>query len=163
MTDFNNELLAFLGASPTPFHACAQMATRLEAAGFQRLHEQNAWNLAPGRYYVLRNDSSLIAFVRGTVDPAVGGIRMVGAHTDSPCLRLKPKPEAISHGYLTLGVEVYGGVLLNPLIDALRLYGPSFHSSADVPESLTSSRAIVVVELCGIRIEGHRGLRRPMR
>ena len=95
MTDFNNELLAFLGASPTPFHACAQMATRLEAAGFQRLHEQNAWNLAPGRYYVLRNDSSLIAFVRGTVDPTVGGIRMVGAHTDSPCLRLKPKPEAI--------------------------------------------------------------------
>ena len=117
MTDFNNELLAFLGASPTPFHACAQMATRLEAAGFQRLHEQNAWNLAPGRYYVLRNDSSLIAFVRGTVDPAVGGIRMVGAHTDSPCLRLKPKPEAISHGYLTLGVEVYGGVLLNPWYD----------------------------------------------
>lgn len=117
MTDFNTELLTFLGAATTPFHACAEMASRLQAGGFVQLSERDNWDLAPGRYFTLRNDSSLIAFVRGTKDPQAGGIRMVGAHTDSPCLRLKPKPETMTHGYLKLGVEVYGGVLLNPWYD----------------------------------------------
>ncbi len=117
MTDFNDQLLDFLAASPTPFHACAQMAERLEAAGFSCLHEHEDWDVEPGRYYTLRNSSSIIAFVRGTEDPVDGGIRMVGAHTDSPCLRLKPNPDTVVHGYLKLGVEVYGGVLLNPWYD----------------------------------------------
>lgn len=117
MTDFNSNLLTFLGASTTPFHACAEMASRLEAGGFVQLHEQDTWNLKPGRFYTLRNDSSLIAFIQGTEDPQTDGIRMVGAHTDSPCLRLKPKPETMAHGYLKLGVEVYGGVLLKPWYD----------------------------------------------
>ena len=89
----------------------------LENAGFQALDEKKSWNLGPGKYFVTRNDSSIIAFIRGEEDPADTGIRMVGAHTDSPCLKIKPNPDIKTHGYLNLGVEVYGGVLLNPWFD----------------------------------------------
>jgi len=114
---FNNNLISFLDSSPTPFHAVQNMANILEGAGFTQLDEKQHWALEPGKYFVTRNDSSIIAFVRGTQDPTKTGIRMVGAHTDSPCLKVKPNPEIISHGYLNLGVEVYGGVLLNPWFD----------------------------------------------
>ena len=111
------DLLEFLGRSTTPFHAVAGMAERLEAAGFQRLRETDSWSLADGgRYYVIRNDSSLIAFQTGQ-QLSERGLRMVGAHTDSPCLKVKPNPELHQHGALRLGVEVYGGVLMNPWFD----------------------------------------------
>lgn len=110
-------LLEFLQHSPTPFHAVAQMTQQLEAAGYQRLHEADAWQLDPdGQYYVTRNDSSLIAFSLAA-DPVSHGFRMVGAHTDSPCLKVKPNPELVQSGYYQLAVEVYGGVLLNPWFD----------------------------------------------
>jgi aspartyl aminopeptidase len=116
-TEYTEGLLKFIQASPTPFHAVAAMIEMLEAEGFQQLKEAEVWNTAePGRYYVTRNDSSLIAFTRAT-DLAENGFRMVGAHTDSPCLKVKPNPEIVKHGYLQLGVEVYGGVLLNPWFD----------------------------------------------
>lgn len=115
---FNSQLFEFLKQSPTPYHAVRQMARRLEAAGFERLDEQAAWSLAPGqRYYVTRNDSTIIAFQTGQSDPVSHGIRMMGAHTDSPCLRVKPNPEIHKKGYYQLGVEVYGGALLNPWFD----------------------------------------------
>jgi len=117
MTVINKNLISFLNSSPTPFHAVASMAEVFEKHGFIRLLEQDAWDLTPGKYFVTRNDSSIIAFVRGEQDPLDTGIRMVGAHTDSPCLRVKPNPEKQSNGYLSLGVEVYGGVLLNPWFD----------------------------------------------
>ena len=114
-TDFNQDLIAFLNASPTPFHAVASMAERLDKAGFQALNESDSWSLETGKkYYVTRNDSSIIAFVQGKSE---NGFRMSGAHTDSPCLKVKPNPEMSQHGYLQLGVEVYGGVLLNPWFD----------------------------------------------
>lgn len=115
---FNNELLQFLDQSPTPYHAVAGMADRLRAAGFEAIDEADAWQLrAGGRYFTTRNDSSLIAFVIGANDPLQTGIRLVGAHTDSPCLKLKPIPELREHGCLRLGIETYGGVLLNPWFD----------------------------------------------
>ena len=114
---FNHDLISFLDASPTPFHAVKSMRKMLENAGFQALDEKKSWNLGPGKYFVTRNDSSIIAFIRGGEDPADTGIRMVGAHTDSPCLKIKPNPAIKTHGYLNLGVEVYGGVLLNPWFD----------------------------------------------
>ncbi|TQV84312.1 M18 family aminopeptidase [Exilibacterium tricleocarpae] len=118
MDNFNDELLAFLQASPTPFHAVRTMAERLQAGGFERLNEGDAWQLrAGGRYYVTRNDSSIIAFIHGRDDPTNAGLRMAGAHTDSPCLKVKPNPEIQSQGYWQLGVEVYGGALLNPWFD----------------------------------------------
>jgi aspartyl aminopeptidase len=112
------EFIDFLQQSPTPFHATASMKQRLLAAGFTELHEADSWNIVPGqRYVVIRNDSSLIAFCTSEKLPADCGIRMVGAHTDSPCLKLKPQPDLLRHGYAQLGVEVYGGVLLHPWFD----------------------------------------------
>lgn len=112
------DLLEFIDASPTPFHAVAEAARRLEQSGFTRLREEDAWKLAPGgRHYVTRNGSTLIAFVVGTGAPAEHGFRLAGAHTDSPNLRLKPQPEHTREGYRQLGVEVYGGVLLHTWFD----------------------------------------------
>ncbi len=116
--DFNTELLDFLQASPTPFHAVQQMAARLTAAGFQHLKEADDWQLEEGgRYFLVRNGSSIVAFNRGNDHVLERGFRMVGAHTDSPCLKVKPHPELDRNGYFQLGVEVYGGALLNPWFD----------------------------------------------
>lgn len=116
--DFNHQMLAFLAASPTPFHAVANMSTLLEDGGFVRLEEADSWQLASaGRYYVTRNGSSIIAFVNGEHSPLDNGLRLVGAHTDSPCLMVKPRPELKGKDYFRLGVEVYGGALLNPWFD----------------------------------------------
>ncbi|MBA1187482.1 M18 family aminopeptidase [Pseudomonas entomophila] len=114
----NRGLIDFLKASPTPFHATASIAQRLEAAGYRRLDERERWTTVPGgRYYVTRNDSSIIALQLGKQSPLESGMRLVGAHTDSPCLRVKPQPELQRHGFLQLGVEVYGGALLAPWFD----------------------------------------------
>src|SRR5690554_749253 len=111
-------LLDFIQQSPSPFHATQSIAQALQAAGYQALDERENWQLEPqGRYYVTRNDSSIIAIQLGKEDPVDNGIRIVGAHTDSPCLKVKPQPETSLHGYWQLGVEVYGGVLLSPWFD----------------------------------------------
>ncbi|MCU1716840.1 M18 family aminopeptidase [Pseudomonas sp. 5P_3.1_Bac2] len=116
--DLNNGLIDFLKSSPTPFHATASLAMHLEAAGFQHLDERSSWYTeAGGRYYVTRNDSSIIAFKLGKRPLVESGIRLVGAHTDSPCLRVKPQPELQRQGFFQLGVEVYGGALLAPWFD----------------------------------------------
>jgi aspartyl aminopeptidase len=115
---FNEDLLRFLDASPTPFHAIETMAMALRAAGFEALDERDEWQLKPGgRYFVVRNGSSLVAFSCGESNLLQRGWRMVGAHTDSPNLKVKPTPELHRHGYFQLGVEVYGGALLNPWFD----------------------------------------------
>lgn len=118
INSFNQGLLDFIQSSPTPFHAVASMAKRLDQNGFQRLDGGKPWDMQPGgRYYQLRNGSSIIAFVYGKSDLAQSGLRMIGAHTDSPCLRVKPNPDLKQKGYFQLGVEVYGGALLNPWFD----------------------------------------------
>ncbi|MGB0468419.1 MAG: M18 family aminopeptidase [Pontibacterium sp.] len=115
---FNQSLLAFLAASPTPFHAVKVMAAELLAADYVCLDESDAWDVVPGgRYFVIRNGSSIVAWVMPKTAPEVSGFRMVGAHTDSPCLKVKPTPELHKQGYFQLGVEVYGGALLNPWFD----------------------------------------------
>jgi len=115
---FNQGLLNFLNESPTPFHAVSYMRSELDDAGFEQLKEGDEWNLTEGgRYYVTRNDSSIIAFVNNTKDISERGITMAGAHTDSPCLKVKPNPDIYQKGYWQLGVEVYGGVLRTPWMD----------------------------------------------
>ena len=115
---FIDEFLNFLRASVTPFHAVKQMTERLAAGGFSCLDEGACWQLRPGgKYYTTRNGSSLIAFVVGTQDPGESGLRLFGAHTDSPCLKIKPTPELLRHGCQQLAVTPYGGVLLNPWFD----------------------------------------------
>jgi aspartyl aminopeptidase len=111
-----DDLLTFLAASPTPYHAVASAIGLLVPAGFRPLAEHDAWDaLPPGRYYVAHEGSALVAFI--VPDAPVHGFRIVGAHTDSPNLRLKPKPEYVKEGYQQLGVEVYGGALLNSWLD----------------------------------------------
>ena len=115
---FNEGLIEFIGASPTPFHAVAQIAARLTAAGYQELKEKDEWTLEPNQgYWVTRNDSSIIAFHTGKDLDLGNGIRMVGAHTDSPCLKVKPNPILAGSGCQRLAAEVYGGVLLGPWFD----------------------------------------------
>ncbi len=115
---FNQALLKFLQQSPTPFHAVSQLKTMLEKAGFSALDEAASWKLkAGGAYYVTRNDSALIAFRTGKQDIATAGLRISGAHTDSPCLKIKPNAEVNKQGFLQLGVEIYGGALLHPWFD----------------------------------------------
>ena len=111
-----NNLLEFIDRSPTPFHAVHEMACTLSNKGFNELKETDAWNLVPnGRYFLTRNGSSLIAFaVRSKSNE---GFKIIGAHTDSPNLRLKPHAGYAKSGYLQLGVEVYGGVLLSTWTD----------------------------------------------
>jgi aspartyl aminopeptidase len=122
VNSFNQDLLDFLKSSPTPFHAIKQIVMRLESVGFSQLEEADEWPLVagkflPGKYFIVRNDSSIVAFTIGTSSPVDTGFRMVGAHTDSPCLKVKPQPELLRKGYFQLGVEVYGGALLNPWFD----------------------------------------------
>lgn len=112
--DFNDGLLGFLDASPTPFHAVQNMAGMFGNAGFIRLYEEQRWVLEHGKkYFVIRNDSSVIAFTY----PKNRNFVMVGAHSDSPNLRLKPNPVIKEHGVVKLGVEPYGGLLQSTWFD----------------------------------------------
>lgn len=112
------DLLDFIDASPSPWHAVRECERRLQAAGFSRLEESERWALAPGgRHYTVRDGSSLIAFVVGEEAATAAGLTLIGAHTDSPGLRLKPKPAEEAAGMLRLGVEVYGGPLLATFAD----------------------------------------------
>ena len=116
---FNEQLFEFLADAPTPFHAVYEMRGWLQQAGYIELEEQNVWIINPGgRYFIVRNESSIIAWNMPVNTSLVdSGMRMVGAHTDSPCLKVKPNPETVRQGCLRLGVEVYGGALLNPWFD----------------------------------------------
>lgn len=131
-----DDLLDFLGASPTPFHAVASTTARLTAAGFTPIAETDSWaELKPGRYVFAHGGSSLFAFVIPD-GKRIEGFRIVGAHTDSPNLRLKPNAEYKKEGYAQLGVEVYGGVLLNSWLDRdLSLAGRVFVREGDRVEA----------------------------
>ncbi len=112
------DLLDFIDASPSPWHAVATAEQRLQAAGFSRLAETERWRIAPGgKHYVVRGGSSVIAFIVGSDAPAEAGLTMIGAHTDSPGLRIKPKPAEENAGMIRLGVEVYGGPILATFAD----------------------------------------------
>ncbi len=148
MTDTSLEttrrLLDYVDASPTPFHAVSESIRLLEAAGFSALAEEDRWSLSSGgKHYVARNGSTLVAFVVGSEAPAEGGYRLVGAHTDSPNLRLKPQPGYAKEGYLQLGLEVYGGVLLAPWLDRdLSIAGRVVVAGEDTPRMLRVDRPL---------------------
>jgi aspartyl aminopeptidase len=111
-------LLDFIDASPSPWHAVDTAVRQLTAQGYSQLFEADAWQLAPGgRYFVTRADASLVAFIMGRKPSSDAGFRIVGAHTDSPGLRLKPKADHATDGLIRLGVEVYGGPILATFAD----------------------------------------------
>ncbi|MDQ1537703.1 MAG: aspartyl aminopeptidase, partial [Actinomycetota bacterium] len=112
-------LCAFVDASPSPFHACFEAGQRLEAAGFSMVAETDAFPAEPGRHFVIRG-GSLIAWsteTAGAPHPPAAPFRVVGAHTDSPNLRIKPQPDLTRAGWQLLGIEFYGGPLFNSWLD----------------------------------------------
>lgn len=109
-------MLAFCDASPSPFHACASGATMLGDAGFTRIAEDSAWPNGPGRWYVIRG-GTLVAWTISDAHKPSDGFRIVGAHTDSPNLRIKPRSDVSKAGFRQLGVEVYGAALLTSWLD----------------------------------------------
>lgn len=113
------ELINFIEAAVTPYHCVEKMSSMLDSSGFQYLNEKDAWQLSQGgKYYTTRNGSSIVAWQMPAQQVVeISGFRMIGAHTDSPCLKVKPNPEITSNGYLQLGVQIYGGALLNPWFD----------------------------------------------
>jgi aspartyl aminopeptidase len=112
-----DDLLAYIDACPTPYHAVAESARRLRAAGFQPLDPGELWSLSPADRRYLEREGALIALQAGTESPVDFGFRIIGAHTDSPNLRLKPLPDVSRHGYRQLGVEPYGALLLHTWLD----------------------------------------------
>lgn len=113
-------LIDFVDASPTPFHACEQAAARLGEVGFTEVAETDPFPTEPGAYFLLRGGSLIAWDNRGAYAAGLGpaaGFRIVGAHTDSPNLRIKPRPDHVRAGWQLLGVEPYGGLLLNSWLD----------------------------------------------
>jgi len=112
------ELIDFIDASPSPWHAVANAEALLQKNGYTRLEEDARWQLAAGgRYYVVRGGASMIAFVQGSKPIAEAGFRIVGAHTDSPGFRVKPRAALSGDGLARLAVEVYGGPILATFTD----------------------------------------------
>lgn len=114
--NLNKSLMLFLDNSPTPFHAVANIEDKLVERGYKELSEGDKWKVATkGNYYVKRNNSSIIAFSLNK--PISHGFRMYGAHTDSPCLKVKPNSDKRFKNYLQVAVEPYGGSLLSTWFD----------------------------------------------
>jgi aspartyl aminopeptidase len=114
------DFLEFVNSSPSPYHAVRSAITRLEAAGFSKISERNPWaaTIRPGgKYYLTRNGSSIVAFAVGSKWRPGGPVAVVGAHTDSPCLRLKPVSRRTAAGFVQVGVETYGGGIWHTWFD----------------------------------------------
>lgn len=116
MVDAASGLIEYLGASPSPFHACETSARQLEAAGFNRVAETDSWPTDPGRFYLIRG-GSLVAWSTEAAHGPTTPFRVVGAHTDSPNFRVKPRPDRSSAGWAQLGVEPYGGLIVGSWLD----------------------------------------------
>lgn len=116
---FATDLLQYLNDSPTAYHAVENAASLLREHGFSELQEKEGWSLqAGGKYFVVKNSSAVIAFTVGKGDPAKEGFRIIGAHTDSPCLKIKPGACSITaDGYVKANVEIYGGAILHTWFD----------------------------------------------
>jgi aspartyl aminopeptidase len=110
------DLISFIDASPSPYHATAEALRRLSKAGFTELAQADPWPSGHGRY-VVADGGSLFAWIVPEGAAAGAPFRLLGAHTDSPTLRVKPQPDTGRAGVRQLGVEVYGGPLLNSWLD----------------------------------------------
>ncbi|MFF9339101.1 MULTISPECIES: M18 family aminopeptidase [unclassified Streptomyces] len=111
-----DDLMSFLAASPSPYHAVANTAERLEKAGFRRVEETAAWDGTSGGKFVTRGGAIIAWYVPEGAAPHTP-YRIVGAHTDSPNLRVKPRPDMGNQGWRQIAVEIYGGTLLNTWLD----------------------------------------------
>lgn len=112
-------LMEFLDKSPVNFFAVRTVAERLDSEGFTRLDSRDAWQLKPGgKYYMVKNGTAIFGFTVASEPIASAGFRIIAAHSDSPCFRVKPNPEMLSDGgVVKLNVEVYGGPILYTWFD----------------------------------------------
>ena len=157
MTTQIDELMTFLSGSITPFHAVEVMAKTLQRAGFEQLDQFDAVRMTPGKgYFVVHQGSSLMA-VRAGHSGVEAGLRLVGAHTDSPNLSVKPNPVKGRDGCIQLGVDVYGGALLNPWFD--RDLGMAGRLSMLTPDNalrttlFDTGRAVAVIPSLAIHLD----------
>jgi aspartyl aminopeptidase len=112
------ELIDFLNAAPTAFHAVQEAKQRLQKAGFKHVSEREAWTVEPGgKYFFTRNYSTIVAFAVGNNYKPGNGFLIIGAHTDSPCPKLKPVSRVTKHGFMEVGVSTYGGGLWHTWFD----------------------------------------------
>lgn len=111
-----DNLLTYLAASPTPYHAVAEAAALLDKGGFQQLSETAAWDGQAGGRYVVRGGALVAWYLPEDAEPS-RPFRIIGSHTDSPNLRVKPLPDTGSFGWRQVAVEVYGGPLYNSWLD----------------------------------------------
>lgn len=113
---FVQDFVDFLAASPTSYHAAEAMAQRLVRAGFTALDEKQSWSLVSGKHFFVRG-GAVVAWIAPEHLGPTAGFRIVGAHSDSPALKLKPGPDFAAAGWQQLNMEVYGGPLLNSFLD----------------------------------------------
>lgn len=157
-TKHAQDLLDFIDASPSPWHAVSTIAATLRKNGFRPLLEDQHWDFGKrGKYYVVRDGASIIAFILGQKPITEAGFKIVGAHTDSPGLRLKPKAAYSTEGIAQLGVEVYGGPILASFTDRdLSIAGRVIVRNGEVLEVHTVRLNQSVVRLPNLAIHMNR-------
>lgn len=115
---FAKDLIEFIHKSPSNYHAVENVKEILLENGFDEIDSRDRWNIQKGRkYFVTKNDSSIVAFVAGEGDLERDGFKLIGSHTDFPNFKIKPNPEIVTEGYFKLNTEVYGGPILNTWMD----------------------------------------------
>lgn len=159
--DYAQDFVDFVNASPTPYHAVNTAKGLLKQAGFEELVERNNWDSSHslkkgGKYYVTRNGSSLIAFTVGDKFENGNGIAIVGAHTDSPCLRIKPISKKTAEGFIQVGVEQYGGLIAHSWFDRdLSIAGRVYVKEGDkfIPKLLKVDKPLLRIPTLAIHLD----------
>lgn len=114
-----DQLMTWLDKSTCNFTAVKNIKAELDKAGFKELNPADAWLLEPNhKYYMVKNDSAIFPFITGTAPIAESGFRIIAAHSDSPCFKIKPNPEIYGDGgVISLNVEKYGGGIMYTWFD----------------------------------------------
>jgi len=159
-----DDMVSFINASPSPFHAVDACIAMLKKAGFKPLDETDTstiWTeLSPGSYYFTRNQSTVVAFVKPKKFKAGNGFTIIGAHTDSPCFRTKPISKKTKEGYLMVGVEKYGGGLWHTWFDRdLSVAGRVMVSTKDGAESRLVRLTDPILRISNLAIHLDRDIR----
>lgn len=154
-----NKLIDFIYNSPTAYHAVESIKSELESEGFRELKLKEQWHMEKSaKYFVTSGDTALIAFKTGTGNLAENGFRIIGAHTDSPCFKIKPVNGITAEGtYVKLNTEVYGGPILSTWFDRpLSIAGKITMKSSNIFEPIERminiNRPLVIIPNIAIHL-----------